>query len=239
MRVISNEKYIARRATLGRYAGLAGLLVLLLALIFSCTVSVPLVVMQWALAVATVIGTLLSFFGGYYGDRFSGARAHHASVRKALKGLDDRYVLLQYTLPAPHVLLGPGGLTVFVIRANAGEITYADGKWHHRQRAKLLRRLAGQQGLGHPEADVQREVERLAHHLEERLPEVEVPVWGAVLFTHPEVELELEDPPVPALYVKQAKSWLRGSGERKILPSRVQRQLKEEIVGTSSGDGRD
>lgn len=231
MRIVANETHISRREAIGQYAGITGLLILLGGLIFSCTISVHWTTMQLVLGLTTVVGILLSFVGGYFGDRFAGPNAHYRRVREALKGLNDDYTLLQYTLPPPHVLLEPSGLTVLVVRPQAGEVTYSDGKWRHHQRAKILRQLAGQPGLGRPELEVDWQVERLKRYLTKRLPEVEVPVRGVVLFIHPEVQLEFKDePPVPTFYEKQIKSWLRGSGERRMLPSDVRRRLSQELV---------
>ncbi len=231
MRIITDERYIARRAFVGRYASLGGLGVLLAAFVFSFTRTESPLLMQGALLGALLVGVLLSFVGGYYAERFVGPAAHHIGVRNALKGLDDRYVLFQYVLPVPHVLLGPDGLTVFVVRSQPGEIRYADGRWQHRQRAKFLRQLAGQEGLGLPEADVEQEVGRLNRYLEKRLPGLEVPVQGVVLFVHPEVHLDVKDPPVPVFYGKKVKAWLRGTGAGKALPGEVRRRLEGELAG--------
>ncbi len=235
MRIVANERYIARRAFVGRYASLTGLGVLLAAFVFSFTQTESPLLMQGALLGALLVGVLLSFVGGYYAERFAGPVAHHIGVRNALKGLDNRYTLLQYVLPVPHVLLGPDGLTVFAVRSQPGEISYKDGKWHHRQRAKFLRQLAGQEGLGLPEADVEREVARLSRYLEKHLPDVDVPVRGVVLFINPDTRLNVEDPPVPTFYGKKVKSWLRGPGARKALPAEVRRRLEEVLVGQEAG----
>jgi hypothetical protein len=235
MRIVANETYIRRRSVVGRYASLAGLGVLAIGLIFSWTRSSSLLLMPIVLGGVLSVGVLLSFVGGYYGEQFGGPLAHYLGVRNALKGLDDRYVLLQYVLPVPHVLLGPDGLTVFVVRSQPGEVTFAGGKWRHRQRARFLRQLAGQEGLGAPEADVQRAVERMERHLRKELPGAEAPLRGVVLFTNPDVQLNLDDPPVLAFYGKKVKSWLRGPGAGKMLPAEVLQQLEDRLVGSAAG----
>lgn len=230
MRIVANEKYIARRAFVGRYASVAGLGVLLAAFVLSFTRMATPLLMQGGLLAGMLLGILLSFVGGYYADRFAGPVAHHVGVRSALKGLDNRYVLLQYTLPLPHVLLGPDGLTVFVVRSQPGVIRYANGRWRHQQRGKFLRQLAGQEGIGAPEMDVERQVGRLARYLERQLPQVEVPIRGVVLFIHPDATVEAEDSPVPVFHGKKVKTWLRGPGLGKTLPAPLRRQLEERLV---------
>mgnify|MGYP000691304984 CR=1 FL=1 len=231
MRIVADEKYITRRSAAGKYASLAGLAVLALALVFSFTRTSSLLLMQGALMGAMLIGVVLSFIGGYYAERFAGPVAHHKAVRSALKGLDRQYVLFQYVLPVPHVLLGPDGLTIVVVRSQPGQVTYKDGKWRHHQRTKFLRQLAGQESLGVPEEDVEQQVAQMRRYLEQRQPELEVPVRGVVLFAHPNVRLDLEEPPVPVFYDKKVRSWLRGPGAGKPLPPPVRQQLAELLFG--------
>ncbi|HHS97791.1 MAG TPA: NERD domain-containing protein [Chloroflexi bacterium] len=230
MRIIANERYIERRAKAGRYLSLAGLLVLLAAFVFSWFQLRSPTLMPLALGAALTIGVILSYLGGYYMEQFGGPTAHYKGVRNALKGLDNRYTLLQYVLPVPHVLLGPDGLTVFAVRSQPGEVTYADGKWSHYQRGKFFRELAGQERLGRPELDAEAQVEQMKRYLEKHLPGTEVPIQGVVLFINPDVRLDLKDPPVPVFHSKKVKSWLRGPGARKNLPVEVRQQLEEVLI---------
>lgn len=233
MRIVANEKGIAWRARVGKYATLAGLGVLLLAFILSLRPTASLLLMQAGLMAAMILGIMLSFIGGYYGERFAGPLAHHLKVREALKGsFDRRYVLYQYVLPAPHVLLGPDGLTVFLVKSQGGKIAYQDGKWKHQMRGLFLRRLAGQEALGEPHLDLKVYVDRMKRYLEKRLPGVEVPIQGAILFVNPAAELSIDESPVPAFYGKKVRAWLRGPGTRRKLPAEVYRKLEETLGGS-------
>ncbi len=232
MRIVANEPYIRRRAVVGRYASIVGLLVLLVSFILSIFWTSQATIIPLAMWVALVLGVGLSIIGGYYAERFEGPRAHYRAVREALKGLDDRYTLFQHVLPSPHVLLGPDGLTVLVVRSIPGEVRYEDGRWKWRQRWKFLRALAGQEGLGVPEADVAYELRRMSRYLEKVLPGVSVPMRGVVLFTHPDVRLDAEEAPVPALRARKFKDWLRGPGAGKPMPGALRRQLIEALGGS-------
>lgn len=229
MRIIANEKYIRRCAFVGRYASIAGLLVLLVSFILSIFWVQESVLIPLAMWVALLVGVGLSIIGGYYAVRFEGPRAHYRSVREALKGLDQRYTLFQHVLPSPHVLLGPDGLTVQVVRSIPGEVTYANGRWNWRHRFKFLRVLAGQEGIGVPEGEVEYELKRMSRYLEKTLPDVPVPLRGVVLFTHPDVKLNVQNPPVPVLHARKFKDWLRGPGARKPMPGAQRRQLEEAL----------
>lgn len=231
MRLVANETYIRRREKIGRYLSLGSIALLVAALVWSFVrpFTTPAGIVGWAVLLAAALA--FSFVGGYYGERFAGPAAHYLGVRSALKGLDHHYVLFQHLLPLPHVLLGPDGLTVLVVRSQAGEITYRDGRWTHRQKGKFFREMAGQERLGRPEMDVEYEVRRMQQYLAKRLPGEEVPVQGVVLFTNPNLNLDVVNPPVPVFYGKKIRPWLRGSGQRLPLPERLRQRLEETLVG--------
>ena len=225
MRIVRNERRIRVLSFIGQYATLAGLLALLIGLIISFTKPEWLVPML----VSVTLGFGLSVMGGFFADRYAGPLAHHDALARTLKGLDDRYALLQYRLPAPHVLLEPGGCTVFVVKAQGGEVTYEDGRWKHRQRGKFFRQFAGQEAVGAPHAEAEHQVRKLERYLARHLPDIEVPIRAAIVFVNPDGTLDAAASPVPAFYGKKVKAWLRGPGKRKPLPAAVRRQLTEAL----------
>jgi hypothetical protein len=226
MRVYSNDPYIERREQVGRYLPLIGFAVLTGAL--ALTWIAPGVV--WPALTLVVIGFLASVFGSYYIDRFVGPSAHHRTVPTVLKGLGDDYALLMYETPVPFVLVEPGGLTVILVKGQAGKVSYEGGRWRHDQGMQLLRTFAGQETLGKPHRDLADLVARLERYLEGRLPEgVEVPVRGVVLFTHDKVQVETEEAPVPTFWSSKLKGWLRGPGRLKNLPVETRRRLDEAL----------
>ncbi len=230
MRIVRNERHIRLSRFIGQYATLAGLLALFAGLVLSF------VRPEWftLMLVSLVLGFSLSVVGGFFSDRYVGPLAHHDALVKALKGLDNRYVLLQYTLPAPHVLLEPGGCTVFVVKTQGGEVTcQEDGRWKHRQRGKFFRQFAGQEGVGNPNFEAERQVRKMERWLTRHAPDVEVPVRAAVVFVNPNVTLDVSASPVPVFYGKKVKAWLRGAGKLKPLPDAVYQRLRE-ASGVSS-----
>lgn len=229
MRIIRNERRIRTLSFIGRHATLAGLVALLAGLIISF------VRPEWiaVLLACVTVGIILSVVGGYFADRYASPLAHHDALARTLKGLDDRHVLLQYVLPASHVMVEPGGCTVFVVKAQGGQVTYRDGRWKHRQRGKFFRQFAGQEGLGIPHMEAERQVNKLERWLARHLPDVEVPVRAAVVFVNPDVTVEADSSPVPAFYGKKVKAWLRGPGKLKPLPDTAYRRLAEAMGVTS------
>ncbi len=229
MHIIRDERRINLLSSIGQYATLGGLVILLIGLVISF------VRPTWMLpvVVSTALGFILSVVGGFFADRYAGSLAHHETLAEVLKGLDYRHTLLQYMLPADHVLLEPGGCTVFVVKSQGGEVTYEDGKsgkWKHRQRGKFFRRLVGQAGVGRPDQEALEEVERLRGYLDERLEDAsEVPVRGVIVFVNEDVQLDADRSPVPAFYRKKVKDWLRGPGALRALPDALQERLADAL----------
>ena len=223
MRIVRNERRIERLSKLSQYVVLAGLVIMLV------TLGITWFRPEWfftALALLPV-GFICTSVGGYLTDRFAGPLAHHEAVAETLKGLDDRYVLCQYTLPVSHVLVDPGGLTAIVVKTSGGKVDYEAERerWTHRQPWKFFRQLAGQGTVGSPDVEAEIQVEKLEMWLADVFSDCDVPVRGVILFVNPELELEAADSPVPAFYRKKIRGWLRGPGQRDRLPADVRRSL--------------
>jgi hypothetical protein len=215
MRIIQNERRIRVRRAVGQYVPWVALLILGTGLVLSY------IRPSWLLALvaAVILGVILSVIGGRFAERYAGPLAHHETLPAALKGLDSQHLLAQYVLPAPHVLLDPGGVTVLVVKSHAGQITFEEGRFKNRQKGRIFRQLAGQESL----ALVHREAAALATRVESWLRTnaggLDVPVRAGIVFINPSAKVDASDSPVPAFYGKKVKSWLRGPGKRKTLPS--------------------
>jgi len=208
MQIVSKETHIARRKKVGEIAPFVGLVFLL--------ISAVLIVIRpewlWVTMAIVWVGFVVSLTGSYLGERFVGDNAHYKRVPEALKGLNDEYTLLMYRLAAPFVLLEPGGLTVVSVRSQGGVVSFKDGKWQHKQKLGFLRRFAGQESLGRPDRFALAEAEVMEDSLGKVLPEgVEIPVRSVILFTQPQIQLDVKanETPVPALRVATLKRWLR------------------------------
>jgi hypothetical protein len=223
MRIIRNERRINTFSFIGKYATLSGLMILLAGLILSFTKPDLIALMLICMAV----GFGFSMVGGFFADRYVGPLAHHDALPKALKGLSDQYALLQYTLPASHVLVEPGGCTVFVVKSQGGQVTYDGNRWRHHQRGKFFRQFAGQEAVGAPDYGATHQMHRLERWLAHRLPDVDVPLRAVIVFVNPNVTVDAADSPVLTLHSKKVKSWLRGTDKLKPLPTDTYRQLTE------------
>jgi hypothetical protein len=225
MKVYINEKYIARRASIGKYASILGLVILVGGFIVSLR-NPGLFFISFG---TLILGFLLSNVGIYYANRYARPDRPDAVLAQALKGFDNRYTLYQFLLPVSHVLREPCGLTVFVLKPQEGQITYTEGKWRHKQGWARLLRWVGQEGLGKPDVEAAVEAQKMHDWLQKQVADLQVPVRGVVVFTNPKAELKLESSSVPAIMSKQLKGWLRRAGKLPPLPKDDQMRLAELV----------
>jgi len=223
MRIIRNQRRIRTLGFIGQSGAWAGFIILIVSIVAFW--SRP----TWLLG-GMVLGYALVVGGGMLSDIYVGPMAHHEALAETLKYLGRRYTLLQYLLPASHVLLEPGGCTVFVVKAQGGEVSCEEGKWSHKQRGKLFRQFAGQERIGSPNIKAEHQRSKLKRWLTKRLPDIEVPIRATILFVNPDVTLEVDDSPVPVFHGKRVRAWLRGPGQLDPLPADVQKQLAQALT---------
>lgn len=225
MQIIQNERRIKVSRSIGRIMPWVGIGVL--AVGWLASLRGP----EWLLAIFISLpaGVALSMVGGLFAERYAGPLAHHEALAKVLKGLDSQYTLVNYLLPANHVLVSPGGCTVLVAKTHAGQVTYVDGRWKLHERAKFFRQLSGQEGIGHPDAEAENQANKLKEWLDEHMPGVEIPIQAAVVFVNSRVQLDADTSPVPAFYGKKVRSWLRGPGKLRPFPEQDRLRLMDAI----------
>jgi hypothetical protein len=160
MRLVTHQKLVDRNVAIGKYGSLGGLLLLVGAFILNLyAIGRPndpqLVIYAFA---AFLVGFTLTNVGTLFTNRWG--RRPDRGLADALKGLDDRYTLYNYRLGAAHVLVGPGGMLVFVPKYQTGAITFAKGKWAHAGAPRgLMFRLFARDPLGNPASEAAVEVD--------------------------------------------------------------------------------
>jgi hypothetical protein len=177
--------------------------------------------------VCLMLGLVATTIAAYTGDRWIREPRADQSLGRALKGLNKKYKLYNYLLPAEHVLLSPLGVTVLKVKRQDGRIEYQDGLWRHRQ--GLLRTFfsLSRERLGDPMRELAWEMERMQEFVQEKLPDAEVPVSGLVVFTSPKAELHIVNPPLPAVPLKKLKAQLRSLGKTHKVSDTVRRELEQ------------
>jgi hypothetical protein len=127
-----------------------------------------------------------------WGPRFR----QDAALAKALKGLDNRYTLLNFAgggLP-DYLLVGPGGVRVLVARGLAGTVRCRRDRWSRPGALAWLGAFSGD-ALRDPTREATRGIAQVTRRLERTLDADQaaaVPVGASIVFTNPNVRLEIE-----------------------------------------------
>lgn len=130
----------------------------------------------------------------------SGA-AGEAVLPRLLRTLPDSYTLLN-GVPVPgehadidHVLIGPGGIWALEAKHHVGMVQCVGDAWGYTRLGP--RGLPREGHIGNPSQQARRAAAALARYLQQR--HAGVSVQPVVVFTHPLVELTLEQPTLPVL----------------------------------------
>lgn len=217
MIVLRDEHRIARLKQIGTYANFLGMGVLIAGLVLPFIFSEnPNILLFQLLAIPG--GWLLSQVGIYLTHRYFRDPRPDEVLDDALRKVAKEGRMYHYVLPAPHVLLTASGPIVFTLKYQVGNIRYADGKWKQ-SGMSLVRRLFGQEGLGNPERDAQRDLQKLVGFLEKEVPELEeIPVGVMLVFTSKGVELDVVDSPIPAYHFTKLKGVFKRTTQGPPLP---------------------
>lgn len=243
MNIYTNEALIKRNTRIAQIASLSGLVVLIGGMVVSFTRQ-ELVNIAF---LALLLGFLLSQIGIFFTNRWGRRPRPDEQMNMALKGLDSKYSLYHYLTPIPHLLVGPAGIWVLMARHQRGVITFEKGRWRQRGGGFLQAylRLFAQEGLGRPDLELLNDIEAVQKYLNNKLPEGSVPaVQAAMIFTNPEVKLDISDeevPTAPTMLLNDLKDFMRKNAKSKSLSqtkaAEIQEVLKADIpVGVQSSD---
>lgn len=159
--------------------------------------------------VALFAGWMLSQIGIYLGNRYLREPRPDEVLDDVLRKVARNGRIYHYLLPAPHVLLIPTGIIIFVSKHQSGNISVDGDKW--KQTGMGLRRFFGQERLGNPSREAALSVEAVASYLNKHAPSVEeVPIGAMVVFTTKgNKNLDLKNATIPAMHFTKVKGYLR------------------------------
>ncbi|MBN2118635.1 MAG: hypothetical protein JW730_18830 [Anaerolineales bacterium] len=228
MKTIKNEKLIKRNGTIASGTTLAALAVLGLGMYISFTRTELYV---YSLA-ALLLGFTLTQIGMYMGNKFGRSPRPDEKLDAGFKGLQNEFVMYHYMTPVSHLLVGPAGVWVIKPYHQRGQITFQKNRWRVSGGGFLqsYMRIFGQEGLGRPDIEIEGEVQSLKKYLSRKMDESEIPEINALMvFTNDNVELDVENAPVPALKSKQLKEFMRQKAKEKRLSAERLAQLKNVL----------
>lgn len=184
-----------------------------------------------------LIGLLGATFGSYMSNRYVREPRVDQILEDVLSSLDKRYTLYSYYLPSDYVVASHYGLTVIVPRTQGGEISYSNGRWHHKAGLRKLLQFFGEPSLGKPDQDLQQEMRYVKEWIDKVMTEKDIPVNGLVLFTNPNAVLKVTHAPVPCVTVSELatymKQGLKGQPTLSTARQTELRQVLDEVVATA------
>lgn len=220
MRVKSDERLIKARVRMARTGSTMGLLIVFSGLLLFLLPQGYL----WSFLVV-ILGFIVGSVGNRQMNRWAVEPRADQALTRALQKLDDEHHLYHYLFPADHLLLTPYGLFVLKVKRVDGRIRCTDDRWSRGfSLLRLLRGLAPEP-LGNPTKEVKKEMERIRGYLSSRLPGQEVEVQGVIVFTEPDVQLEVKGASLPALPLKSLRPYLRKEAQRGEMPNETRKEL--------------
>ena len=222
MNIISNERLIRRNSRIGLAATFGGLIVLGAGMFISFRYPEY---VAYSL-IALLVGFILSQVGIFYSNRWGKSPRPDEVLSQALKGLDGKYSLYNFSSPVSHLLIGPAGVWILLPHHQRGTISFSKGRWVQKGGNWYLKIFA-QEGLGRPDVEVAGEVQTLRkfflqHFEEEKIPQIN----AALVFINPRAEIDIAEeasPPAETLQVSKLKEYVRKASKAKSLsPERIE-----------------
>ncbi len=180
---------------------------------------------------ALCVGFFIWQLSQYYTRRYGPRSRQDRALERDLKGLDNRYALVNFAVARlpDYVLVGPHGVRVLVARAVDGTVRYQGGRWARVETPRLLSLLVGSP-VRNPTVEAEQGVSQMKRYLQDEQPAeglATVPVSAAIVFTNPNVRLEIEaskDPVLRGDDLRGAIAAERGSVAAEVI-GRLRRRL--------------
>ena len=267
MKLYRNVSEIRRKESLGRRLSLIGLGILFVGLLASfvpswfpssedptVTVSAPVRFLQtywtWISFAALPLGFLCASFGSYFINRFARRRwpgiktiaRPDEVLERSMKGFDDKYSYFAWSLPANHVLVGPGGIVVMAVRSDRGKVTVQGDRWREPFSIGRFFGVFAREGVGNPALELEDQIRKLRAMLEKAtLPQGEsaatIPIDPVAIFINPEMQITLENPSITVLRADQLKDYVRRRmKEVKVSPATM-RVVNDYLANNSAHQG--
>src|SRR5215212_1435295 len=228
MKIIKNDKKIKRNSTIGNWTSILALVVLGVGMYISVKRTDLFI---YAL-LALLLGFTLTQIGMYMGNRYGRSPRPDEKLDAGLKGLPGDYTIYHYTTPASHLLVGPAGIWILMPYHQRGQVVYRKNRWKISGGGFLqsYMRIFGQESLGRPDIETDNEIAKLQKYLAKQMDESQIPpIKPLIVFTNDEVEIDVEDAPIPAMKVKQVKDFIRQRAKEKPIGQLQLAAVKEAL----------
>ena len=228
MQIVTDMEVIEKGQRTGRITSFAGLGVLVVGLVASFlqrdSLQQSAIILVYA---CLLVGFILSNVGIYLANRWVRGPRADETLEKVLKGLDNRYHVYNYCLPASHVVVTPVGLIALILKRQTGTISCNGDRWRHKLTLGRVLRFLTEESAGNPSKEAKYEIAAMERFLREYLPDEDIPVAGLIAFTadRDKLFLTVDGPSTPAVQVGDLREQVRELGRGKPLSSALTRRL--------------
>ncbi len=230
MKVITNVKLIKKNRKIGQISTLIALGILIIGLVITYVRKEEMI---WSF-VALGLGIVISQVGSYYGSRWGRTPSAEELLGLALKGLDDKYVLYNYTSPVSHLLVGPAGIIALIPQFQGGYISYnVDKKRFTRKGGSLYLKFFGQERFGKPENEVSAAKKDLIAFIDQQFDKDAPSIESLLVFTDPKVSLDIARSPVQGVTAEKLKDFLRKKSKNKPVGLEILERIKSALPAES------
>jgi hypothetical protein len=153
-------------------------------------------------------------------------------LSNTLKKFSKDYVIFNYTISPPHILLTPSRLYVIIVKRHTGQITVKGDRFSRKFTWGRLFRFLVDEGLGVPVVEAQSSINKLHKFLAKNLADEEVPeIKSLVVFVNKDAELSLNEPVIPVMRSNELKTYLREHDKQKAISATLRDTLTKTIGG--------
>jgi hypothetical protein len=214
MKIIKNEKLIQRNGKIGSALSIGALVVLGIGMYISLAQREQFL---YAL-IALIVGFIMTQVGMFLGNRYGRRPRPDEKLDAGLKGLTGDYTLYHYSTPASHLLVGPAGVWLLMPYHQRGQVIFKKNRWQMSGGGFIqsYMRIFGQESLGRPDIEIDKEISSLQKYLTKRMAGSEPPeIKSTLVFTSDDVEINSEGADIPAMKLKQLKDFIRQKAKEK------------------------
>ncbi|MHB8779004.1 MAG: nuclease-related domain-containing protein, partial [Anaerolineales bacterium] len=146
------------------------------------------------------------------------------SLGAALKSFDDHYHIYHYpSLPCDHLLLTPTGVTILETFNLSGNYFYRQNRWKETMTIGRALRYIVEEHVGDPIALARQDEAELDRRFKKEFGlEVAITIKSVVVFTHPAVNLEVEESSIPICKIDKLKKQVIPNASR-LAPEQYER----------------
>lgn len=240
MKVITNEPMIAKRKKLANILSpiamvllLAGLGLNIMSLRNSNDGQITPIYFYGTLGLL-ILGFIFSNISSHLVNHWVREPRADQTLQKALKGFDNKTFLFNYMQKAPHILVTPQKVYVITTKGQKDTVSVNGDRWKRPFSLMRALRFFAEESFGNPTYEAQQNAKAAATALSYALPDdaPQVTLEPLIVFTHPDVDLTVNEPTIPVLKASKLKSFIREDTKTSAMPF----EMRQAIIKALSGD---